>query len=447
MPLLAFCCCCSFLQFLPCAAAVATGAKVCVDDVAQRRTSSRSLLQLGQNLSARFRFDLRFAALSPDFPSEPVRVGHASRDLVTPHGRRPGGAPTVASAAGATILLVLFAVLVCGLVVGALAALNRKPVPSRRSDFAPPRLPPPCSPPPAATARREPPPPPSRQPKPLLPEAPSNLLAAHARLPRLGKGLPAASRHLCPGLVVPAGMEFVLTVPDLKALGETEKASSSGTCTFEICELAGAPVIEVAMAPRRGGGTAAGSDRGPAPAATVQSGLLAERLIRLRAARGGPVLAYCRESPMARGRRGAEVLDIGEEPFASITEVLTPTQRVARVQLQDRWEQWAAAHPLEGSVGLSLPLALGDDAQKDAGTLFARPRYVLTSELVGLRWTLEGDFDGHHVVITDDEHARVLAETAPCGPTAPYYHLRIYEGADAGMVLCAVLLAYQMEER
>lgn len=207
-------------------------------------------------------------------------------------------------------------------------------------------------------------------------------------MPGMGDAL---SGQLCPGLVVPPGNECVVAVP-LQDRGYVPGGGSS----FSVRELSGTPVIQVETSvPQWGGGPG-------------------KPMVQLRAAHGQrPLIASCRAATEGPGgRRSAYVHDVADGLFAHVTKVLT---------------QGAGA---------------------TTGGALSRPCYVLTSGRVALQLLFDGDFAGHRVKVTDEDR-RILADSEPqtmkFDRTNTYYRLRVSEGVDVGLVLCALLSIEQLE--
>jgi hypothetical protein len=204
----------------------------------------------------------------------------------------------------------------------------------------------------------------------------------------LGSVTPA-SRHLCPGLVVPENNECCLAVPSMRSVGLPQQQSAA----FDVLDLSGKSVIRAEV-------NAPSVHDGPVSTAIDSRPIL---IIRAAAATmQQQLLAYCKTDREAKGRRSVYFYDARDELFAHL-----------------------AKDPF-------------------------RNCYILTGGTVGLQLTFDGNFQEHAVTITN-EHGEVQADAFPAGQSfisqmAPgHYQLRIVSCVDVGLMLCAVLAIDHME--
>jgi hypothetical protein len=133
-------------------------------------------------------------------------------------------------------------------------------------------------------------------------------------------------------------------------------------------------------------------------------------MVEIRTARDGrDTLIASVHGRVSDGRRIATILDARKEVFAHVTKTL------------------------------NAATAIVDSA---------RPCYVLTSTRSGVQWLLDGNFREHAVHVTN-EQKEILADTEPSvmkfDPSGSYYKLRVNEGVDVSLVLCALLSISEME--
>lgn len=195
-----------------------------------------------------------------------------------------------------------------------------------------------------------------------------------------------SERFLCPGLVVPKGSECVVAIPT---------RNSSASVSFNVRELTGPPVIFAEINP-------------PTWGPTVSNLQSQKSMVMLRTSGTKMLIASCKAGPEASGRRNAYIHDKGGDLFGHLTKVMAP----------------------------ELP--------NDGGS----PCYVLTSGRIGLQWLIEGNFREYAVNVIGDQQ-RILADSEPSvmtfDPKGSYYKLRVREGVDVGLVLCALLSVDLME--
>mmetsp|Transcript_154475 Transcript_154475/g.280653 ORF Transcript_154475/g.280653 Transcript_154475/m.280653 type:complete len:507 (+) Transcript_154475:197-1717(+) len=201
-----------------------------------------------------------------------------------------------------------------------------------------------------------------------------------------------ASRHLCPGLVVPAGNECILAVPTLRHVGVPPRDRAA----FNIQDLDGKSVIQAeVMAPKWVNIQASGIEQ--RPMLVLRAGLVPGSGGRAPA----PLLAYCKAGQEAGERRNVYIYDARDELFAHIS--------------------------------------------KDRNY---RTRYVLTSGRIGLQLIFEGDFASRRVQVTNEQQ-QLLSETEACrmsfDPSGSYYKLRVVADVDVGLMLCALIAIDHME--
>jgi hypothetical protein len=240
--------------------------------------------------------------------------------------------------------------------------------------------------PPAASARQSPHP--SMR---NLPLGTSPLPTGRSPIPReASMPLRDGVRHLCPGLVVPLGNECLLAVPALPSTG----SPSLDIASLNVRDLDGKSVIQAEIVqPRAAAANPAVAER---PLVVLRAGSAP----RAPGQQAQPLLAYCKASREAIGRKSVYVYDARDELFAQIV--------------------------------------------KDPGN----SRYVLTSGRVSLQLFFEGNFQGHAVKVTNDQHL-VVAETEPAvmgfNPTGYFYKLRVVSNIDVGLMLCALFAIDCME--
>lgn len=198
-----------------------------------------------------------------------------------------------------------------------------------------------------------------------------------------------ASRHLCPGLVVPTGNECILAVPTLRHVG----VPPHQTAAFNIQDLDGKSVIQAEVV---------------APAWNKAGGVDQRPMLVLRAGlvpggggRAAPLLAFCKAGQEAGDRRNVYIYDARDELFAHICK------------------------------------------DRNYST-----RYVLTSGRIGLQLIFEGDFANRRVRVTNEQQ-QLLSETETCrmsfDPSGSYYKLRVVADVDVGLMLCALIAIDHME--
>lgn len=197
-------------------------------------------------------------------------------------------------------------------------------------------------------------------------------------------------RHLCPGLVVPLGNECLLAVPALPSTG----SPSLDIAALNVRDLDGKSVIKGEIVqPRAAAANPAMAER---PLVVLRAGSAP----RVPGQTAQPLLAYCKASREAIVRKSVYVYDARDELFAQIV--------------------------------------------KDPGN----SRYVLTSGRVSLQLFFEGNFQGHAVKVTNDQHL-VVAETEPAvmafDRTGYFYKLRVVSNIDVGLMLCALFAIDCME--
>jgi len=201
--------------------------------------------------------------------------------------------------------------------------------------------------------------------------------SAHLLPPQ--SGLPmVASKHLCPGLVVPHGNECILAVPTMPAAGSTDMA------TLNVQDLEGRPVIQADVVMPH---SARASDTQRAIVV-----LRAGSAPRVGNPLGAPLLAYCKAGYETGSRRTVYIYNGRDELFAQISRSNT---------------NW----------------------------------YVLSRSVDGVQLFLEGDIRYHAVTVTN-EQSLVVSESSSTSmsfnPGGSYYKLRVAANVDVGLILCAL---------
>lgn len=198
----------------------------------------------------------------------------------------------------------------------------------------------------------------------------------------------SATRHLCPGLVVPPGNECILAVPALRS------ASRDGSiASLNVQDLDGKSVIQAEIV--------APHSVGQSPDGSMQICLRAGGAVAQNLGdEAPPMLAYCKAGPGAGSRQSVNIYDACDEFFAEIA--------------QDR----------------------------------SRSHYVLTSGRVGLKLFFKVSEQNHEMSVMSDEH-QLMADTAvaemPFNPSGLYYKLRVVSNVDVGLILCSLFAIECME--
>merc|ERR550514_1708935 len=204
--------------------------------------------------------------------------------------------------------------------------------------------------------------------------------------------LAVPSRHLCPGLVVPARSECYLAV-------RTAVTAHTRQVEFEVLDLAGKPVLRVEVTPHM-------QTSRPWPAQLLRSPTVVLKTLSSTQDTPASTLAYCcsvaKEEDSAQGghRRNVYIYRADDELFAHL--------------------------------------------MKDE----ARNRYVMTSGRLGLQLLFDGVFSEHCVSVTNEKND-LLAATEPhpmeFDLDNKYYKLRVASSVDVGLVLCGLLAIDQIE--
>jgi len=194
------------------------------------------------------------------------------------------------------------------------------------------------------------------------------------------QGLPmVASKHLCPGLVVPHGNECILAVPVMPSA-----SLSRDMATLNVQDLEGKPVIQADVVMPL---SARASD--PQRALVVLRAGSAPRVSNQMAA---PLLAYCKASHDIGSRRIVYIYDGRDELFAQLSKETSN-------------------------------------------------RYVLSRSADAVLLFLDGDII-HHAVTVTNEQSLVVSESSSTvmsfNPGGSYYKLRVAANVDVGLILCAL---------
>lgn len=218
-----------------------------------------------------------------------------------------------------------------------------------------------------------------------LPEPPNNFQAMSAA---------AATKGLCPGLVVPPNSECVLAIRSLADLKPSSGGLSPRQLTpsaqkLDILDLQGKPVMRAQIV---------------CPWPQEQSFKNRPPVVSVSTLRPSDhreeQLTFCRAGGEGGGRRSMYIYDKDDVLFGCIKRDVT------------------------------------------------RPRYVLTSSRGGLQLLFEGDFLRHMVSVIKDNR-EMLAHAEPSGmtsePSSHYYQVRVAAGVDVGLIISGLLSIDAME--